>query len=198
MQLLTCITIILSDVPSEKNTRGLLRSATDRALTRRSSVVILDSLNNIKGYRYELWCLARGAATRYSVVHVATSVETCWQWNAQRSGDTYGKGVFDDLAGRFERPDSRNRWDSPLFTAHPVQGEAHIKQIADAVVLSVTAELSAVMNREAISAGSSQATSRLLKPTCATSNAKLAGNNEHPGCLLLIDTTISLHFFRVT
>lgn len=26
---------------------------------------------------------------------------------------------FDDLAGRFERPDARNRWDAPLFTLHP-------------------------------------------------------------------------------
>lgn len=26
---------------------------------------------------------------------------------------------FDDLAGRFERPDSCNRWDSPLFVVRP-------------------------------------------------------------------------------
>jgi hypothetical protein len=26
---------------------------------------------------------------------------------------------FKDLAGRFETPDSRNRWDSPLFTVTP-------------------------------------------------------------------------------
>lgn len=26
---------------------------------------------------------------------------------------------FEDLAGRFERPDPRNRWDAPLFTVVP-------------------------------------------------------------------------------
>jgi hypothetical protein len=26
---------------------------------------------------------------------------------------------FQDLAGRFETPDSRNRWDAPLFTVRP-------------------------------------------------------------------------------
>lgn len=27
--------------------------------------------------------------------------------------------VFEDLAGRFERPDAKNRWDAPLFTVCP-------------------------------------------------------------------------------
>lgn len=31
-------------------------------------MLILDSPNDIKGYRYELWCVARGAATRYCLV----------------------------------------------------------------------------------------------------------------------------------
>ena len=39
-----------ADVPSEKRTRGLLRSAVDRRLSKRA-VLIVDSLNNIKGYR---------------------------------------------------------------------------------------------------------------------------------------------------
>jgi tRNA uridine 5-carbamoylmethylation protein Kti12 len=32
--------------------------------------------------------------------------------------------VFEDLAGRFEPPDSRNRWDSPLFTVRPALQDA--------------------------------------------------------------------------
>jgi hypothetical protein len=29
------------------------------------------------------------------------------------------EAIFDDLVVRFERPDSKNRWDSPLFTLRP-------------------------------------------------------------------------------
>lgn len=47
-------------VRNEKNTRGNIRAAVDRAISKRT-IVILDSLNNIKGYRYELWCIARAA-----------------------------------------------------------------------------------------------------------------------------------------
>ena len=36
-----------ADMPREKNLRGLLRSAVDRAVSR-DSIVIVDSLNNIK------------------------------------------------------------------------------------------------------------------------------------------------------
>jgi protein KTI12 len=55
------------DMPREKNLRGTLRSAVDRAVSR-DTIVIVDSLNNIKGYRYELWCLARASGTHYCVV----------------------------------------------------------------------------------------------------------------------------------
>lgn len=63
--------------------RGHIRATVDRLLTKRN-VVILDSLNNIKGYRYELYCIARAAAVRYCMVHVDTEVDTCRAWNAAR------------------------------------------------------------------------------------------------------------------
>jgi hypothetical protein len=60
-----------TDMPREKNLRGLLRSAVDRAVSK-DSIVIVDSLNNIKGYRYELWCLARAAGILYCLVFFET------------------------------------------------------------------------------------------------------------------------------
>ncbi|CAD6342233.1 unnamed protein product, partial [Miscanthus lutarioriparius] len=48
------------DMVVEKNLRGVLRSEVDRSVSR-DSIIIVDSLNNIKGYRYELWCLARAS-----------------------------------------------------------------------------------------------------------------------------------------
>lgn len=55
----------------EKTSRGQLKTAAERALAR-GAVVVLDSLNYIKGFRYELHCAARAQATRYAVVHVDT------------------------------------------------------------------------------------------------------------------------------
>ncbi|KAK9807909.1 hypothetical protein WJX73_000523 [Symbiochloris irregularis] len=43
------------DATAEKRTRGQLKAAVDRALAK-GRTVILDSLNSIKGYRYEI-CL---------------------------------------------------------------------------------------------------------------------------------------------
>ncbi len=66
--------------------------------------------------RYEMWCLARAAATRSCVLHVDTPADLCRQWNRGRAEEAaYPPGVLDDLLGRFERPDGRQRWDAPLF-----------------------------------------------------------------------------------
>lgn len=46
--------------------------------------MILDALNFVKGYRYELWCLARAAGTKCCVLWVDTPLETCRQWNTAR------------------------------------------------------------------------------------------------------------------
>lgn len=68
------------------------------------------------GVRYEMWCLARAAATRSCVFHVVTDPQQCRSWNGQRSADgAYEAAVLDDLLSRFERPDSRSRWDAPLI-----------------------------------------------------------------------------------
>jgi protein KTI12 len=120
--------ISYGDIFSEKNTRALLRSEVERALSQRNQIVVIDSLNNIKGYRYELWCIARSSATRYTVLHVDTLEDTCRAWNEDRRNTTttttddngaYSQAVVDDLLSRFERPDSKNKWDSPLFTVRP-------------------------------------------------------------------------------
>lgn len=74
----------------------------------------------MQGYRYELWCIARAAGTRYCVVHVDTPAETCRAWNDSRpESDRYPATVFDDLVRRFETPEAKNRWDSPLFRVTP-------------------------------------------------------------------------------
>lgn len=105
-----------SNSTSEKATRARLKAATERALAPNTAVIV-DSLNYIKGFRYELFCIAKAAAARMLVVHADTEPETCMRQDALRD-DAYGEGVVTALVQRFEPPDSRNRWDRPL---HVVQ-----------------------------------------------------------------------------
>mmetsp|Transcript_21949 Transcript_21949/g.37545 ORF Transcript_21949/g.37545 Transcript_21949/m.37545 type:complete len:331 (+) Transcript_21949:94-1086(+) len=166
-----------ADVVSEKNTRGLLRCTLEKTLAAHPhGVTILDSLNNIKGYRYEIWCLARTAGARYCMVHVDTDVATCQTWNSSRSEDQrYSAAVFDDLTSRFERPDSKQRWDAPLFTLKPA-GDAEEAQVAFQAVLSCMGDA------QGMSAGSTHGvtpggTAKGLKPSNTTSNQMLQGTN---------------------
>lgn len=118
------------DSKQEKMTLGSLRSSVERQLNK-STVLIVDSLNMIKGYRYELWALARQVGTRCCVVSVETGVETCKAWNAARDPqDRYEDAVMDDLLGRLERPDSKWRWESPLFSLYPDQERETAEDVA--------------------------------------------------------------------
>ena len=63
----------------------------DRRLSA-DSVVVLDSMNYIKGFRYELYCSARTFRTPHCVVWVAAADGLADQWNADRirsGGDAY-------------------------------------------------------------------------------------------------------------
>lgn len=97
---------------AEKSTRGRLKSAAERALAPNTAVIV-DSLNYIKGFRYELFCVAKAASARYVVIHARAPPETCLAQDAARP-DAYGPALVAALIARFEEPSSRNRWDSPL------------------------------------------------------------------------------------
>ena len=62
---------------------GSLKSAVDHRLSA-DSVVVLDSLNYIKGFRYELYCSARTFRTPHCVVWVAAADGLSEKWNADR------------------------------------------------------------------------------------------------------------------
>ena len=160
-----------ADATREKMTRGALRSACDRALHARGPCVILDSLNAIKGFRYELWCCARAQATRYCVVHVDASDDDVEAWNgARREGgneDAYDDAILRDLCFRFERPIASNRWDSPLFTFRPAtDSEARVEDLLDAVCAHVRGDQS-----------KTTPSARALVPNKATQNASLSQTN---------------------
>ncbi|XP_042267822.1 protein KTI12 homolog [Thunnus albacares] len=107
---------VYADSQKEKNTRAALKAEVERKVNK-DDIVIFDSLNYIKGYRYELFCLIKHAQTPHCLVYCLTSDEVSSTWNTNRdAAEQYTQDILDALVLRFEAPDSRNRWDSPLFT----------------------------------------------------------------------------------
>ena len=97
---------------TEKKTRAALKAELDKSLAART-LVILDSMNYIKGYRYELHCLSKAAGERHGVIWILNSIDTVRQWNNGTSH--YPQELLEELILRYEPPDARNRWDKPLF-----------------------------------------------------------------------------------
>ena len=123
------------DPPSEKQTRGALRSRVDRALasSKPAPAVVVDGCNAVKGFRYELWCLGRPSGARFCCVFCpepgssggggggsASSSLSPPPSTDDEKADLVGRwprALFEDLAARVEPPDPRNRWEQPLFVA---------------------------------------------------------------------------------
>lgn len=99
---------------SEKHARGSQMSAVKRDLSR-TTIVILDSLSYIKGFRYQLFCEAKGVVTPHCVVQVMNPLEKCLEWNANHD-NKWEEHVISQLQMRYEEPNADSRWDSPLFT----------------------------------------------------------------------------------
>mmetsp|Transcript_26540 Transcript_26540/g.63192 ORF Transcript_26540/g.63192 Transcript_26540/m.63192 type:complete len:511 (+) Transcript_26540:167-1699(+) len=120
----------------EKQTRGTLKAAFDRVVGRKESstataatktstssslsnskrrtLVILDSMNYIKGFRYELHCISKAAGEQHGVLWVLNRRQDVEEWNS--ACKHYSPDLLKELISRFEPPDDRNRWDKPLFT----------------------------------------------------------------------------------
>jgi protein KTI12 len=69
---------------NEKTSRGTLKSAVDHKLSA-DRYVIVDSLNYIKGYRYELYCTARSFRTPHCVVWVECPTVISDEWNSTKN-----------------------------------------------------------------------------------------------------------------
>jgi protein KTI12 len=107
---------------AEKSTRAALKAALDRAISNASAkeLIVLDSLNYIKGFRYELYCLSKAANVRHAVVWVVNDSKNnittnSQQWSNPQVSSNDSKKLIQELGMRFERPDERNRWDNPLY-----------------------------------------------------------------------------------
>lgn len=120
---------------AEKNARAKQLSVVKRHLSR-TNIVILDSLNYIKGFRYQLYCEAKGLGTTHCVIQTMASLETCLEWN-QSNPTPWDPKVINELSMRYEEPNGVLRWDSPLFNlvSDDIEETIPINEVWNALVM---------------------------------------------------------------
>ena len=65
--------VVHADPNEEKKARGAVQAAVERVLSKKD-VVIADGLNYIKGFRYQLHCIAKALGTPQCVVCASANV----------------------------------------------------------------------------------------------------------------------------
>ncbi|ORX56969.1 chromatin associated protein KTI12 [Hesseltinella vesiculosa] len=123
-----------SDPREEKKARMAMLSAVERSLNK-ETIVIADGMNYIKGFRYQLYCVARALSTPHCVLHSGAPAAKVKEWNQARGDQGYQSQVLDELMTRYEEPDGRNRWDAPLFTVIYDDESIPSEAIWDAVIM---------------------------------------------------------------
>ena len=109
----------------ENLTRSALKSEFDKYVKDSSKLVILDSMNYIKGFRYELHCISKAAGQKHGVIWFMCREDVGNAWNKRRGKEDdpnyfYSDEQMQELIQRYEPPDQRNRWDRPLYRVNVV------------------------------------------------------------------------------
>ncbi|KRX02812.1 P-loop containing nucleoside triphosphate hydrolase [Pseudocohnilembus persalinus] len=97
----------------EKITRAFLKSNVEKLLDQ-DTVIIFDSLNYIKGYRFELHCRAKAVKTQYALIYCNITADRRKKWNSQNE-NKFPEKLFEELSNSYEVPSQGNRWDKPYF-----------------------------------------------------------------------------------
>lgn len=72
--------------------RGALKGSVEQCLSSKS-IVIVDSLNHNKGFRYELFCIAKSQQTPHCVVYLDPTLDEQIAWNSQRLTDKWDEDL---------------------------------------------------------------------------------------------------------
>jgi protein KTI12 len=151
---------------SEKDARATIYGAVKRVLSDKD-IVILDGLNYIKGWRYQLYCEAKAVRTPSCLLQIGCTKEKSREVNearldrikAQNNGAQdapapkndedeaeaeaeapYDPANWENLVFRYEEPNAMTRWDSPLFTLIWEDGEEQTKQVFDGLWEAIAGE----------------------------------------------------------
>ncbi|KAI0779389.1 chromatin associated protein KTI12 [Fomes fomentarius] len=124
---------VYNDGRAEKPARASLFTAMQRQMGQ-DTILIVDSMNYIKGFRYQMYCAAREHKLRVCTVFVVATHDQCRDWNASREdGLEYAPETLDNLLLRYEEPSSMVRWDSPLFTVPWIDTDVPADEIWKAI-----------------------------------------------------------------
>ncbi|KAI0127431.1 chromatin associated protein KTI12 [Xylariales sp. AK1849] len=133
---------------SEKDARASIYAAVKRVLSDRD-IVILDGLNYIKGWRYQLHCEAKAVRTPSCILQIGCGQDKAKEVNEERLRKQQGlnnedegtavdedeapylPGNWENLVFRHEEPNPMTRWDSPLFTLVWDDDEEQTKEVFD-------------------------------------------------------------------
>ena len=120
----------------ETQGRSDFKASIRRALAP-DKIIIADGLNFIKGFRYELFCIAREQNLRFCCCFCDVDPELA----RERSISRYGEKVINDLLGRMETPTEKNKWDKPLFVVKDSNDKEMLNKIVE-TALSKSSQLS--------------------------------------------------------
>ncbi|KIP11553.1 hypothetical protein PHLGIDRAFT_83175 [Phlebiopsis gigantea 11061_1 CR5-6] len=124
---------VYKDSRAEKPARGALFTAMQRQMGQ-DTILIVDGMNYIKGFRYQMYCAARELKLRVCTVYVVATQELCKEWNSKREdGTAYAPETLENLLMRYEEPSSMVRWDSPLITVPWVDDDVPADDIWKAI-----------------------------------------------------------------
>jgi protein KTI12 len=144
---------------SEKDARATIYGAVKRVISDKD-IVILDGLNYIKGWRYQLFCEAKAVRTPSCVLQIGCSKEKSREVNearlrretdgaedARKSGNdineaeaAYDPANWENLVFRYEEPNAMTRWDSPLFTLIWEDDDEQARQVFDSLWEAIAGE----------------------------------------------------------
>lgn len=165
----------------EKLLRGAQMLAVKRDLLPHT-IVVLDLLCYIKGFRYQLYCEAKNIPTPHCVVHVITPPEQCITWDDGK----WGPDLIRQLAMRYEEPNATTRWDLPLFSAVAAENDRlPYDEIWETLVLKKPPTANQLTVTKAV--GSNDYLQQLDKQTLAVVGQILAQQNLGGGDVKIAD-----------
>lgn len=119
-------------------------------------IVILDGLNYIKGWRYQLHCEAKAVRTPSCILQIGCRTDRAKEVNEERlqrkddagadqetisdSPEPYEPGNWDNLVFRYEEPNPMTRWDSPLFALVWEDSEDQTRRVFDSLWDAIAGE----------------------------------------------------------
>ena len=142
---------------SEKDARASIYGAVKRVLSDKD-IVILDGLNYIKGWRYQLHCEAKAVRTPSCILQIGCHKDRAREVNEERlrreaeeagqqgtapseeQPGPYEPDNWENLVFRYEEPNPMTRWDSPLFALVWEDSQDQARRVFDSLWDAIAGE----------------------------------------------------------